>query len=60
MSATFFNRRQLMTYARAVMSPWAAGYIDGPKGRCQERGRWRACKLGRDGKPADGTQMTPR
>jgi len=56
MSATFFNRRQLMTSLAAVMSAVGAGSIDGPRGRCKS-GDGGVRKLGRDGKPADGTQM---
>ena len=56
MSATFFNRRKLMTSLAAVMSAVGAGTLVSPRADAKS-GDGGVRKLGRDGKPADGTQM---
>jgi len=56
MSATFFNRRKLMTSLAAVMSAVGAGTLMAPRADAKS-GDGGVRKLGRDGKPADGTQM---
>jgi len=56
MSATLFNRRKLMTSLTAVMSAVGAGTWMAPRADAKS-GDGGVRKLGRDGKPADGTQM---
>ena len=56
MSAIFFNRRKLMTTLAAVMSAVGAGTLMAPRADAKS-GDGGVRKLGRDGKPADGTQM---
>ena len=56
MSATFFNRRKLMTSLAAVMSAVGAGTLMAPRADAKS-GDGGVRKLGRDGKPADGRQM---
>jgi len=56
MSATFFNRRKLMTSLAAAMSALGAGTLMAPRADAKS-GDGGVRKLGRDGKPADGTQM---
>lgn len=56
MSATFFNRRKLMTSLAAVMSAVGADTLMAPRAEAKS-GDGGVRKLGRDGKPAGGTQM---
>src|SRR5258707_919118 len=56
MSATFLNRRKLMTSLAAAMSAVGAGTLMAPRADAKS-GDGGVRKLGRDGKPADGTQM---
>jgi 2-iminobutanoate/2-iminopropanoate deaminase len=56
MRTTFFNRRKLMTTLAAVISAVGAGTLMPPRADAKS-GDGGVHKLGRDGKPADGTQM---
>jgi 2-iminobutanoate/2-iminopropanoate deaminase len=56
MRATFLNRRKLITSFAAVMSAVGAGTLMAPRAEAKS-GDGAVRKLGRDGKPADGTQM---
>jgi 2-iminobutanoate/2-iminopropanoate deaminase len=56
MSSTFFNRRMLMSHLATGLSAIGVGSLLAASAEAKNRDKG-VHKLGRDGKPADGTQM---